>query len=95
MSKIAFIDMEGVLIPKIWSFLAEQLAISELNLTTRDVADYQSLMLYRINILKKHEMTLTQVQEVIRQLAPMAGAFDFLTALKSQRLSHTNYFGLF
>ncbi|WP_230657146.1 bifunctional phosphoserine phosphatase/homoserine phosphotransferase ThrH [Psychrobacter sp. I-STPA10] len=84
MSKIAFIDMEGVLIPEIWTFLAKQLAISELNLTTREVADYQSLMLYRINILKKHKVTLAQIQEIIKQLEPMAGAFDFLTALRGK-----------
>ena len=54
MNKVAFIDMEGVLVPEIWKFLASQLNISELSITTREVEDYKKLMLYRIEIGRAH-----------------------------------------
>ena len=30
MNKVTFIDMEGVLVPEIWKFLAKSLSVSEL-----------------------------------------------------------------
>ena len=60
MNKVAFIDMEGVLVPEIWKFLASQLGISELSITTREVEDYEKLMLYRIAVLEKHQITLPE-----------------------------------
>lgn len=53
MKKIAFIDMEGVLIPEIWKHFSNILNINELSTTTREVIDYKTLMNYRIDILKK------------------------------------------
>ncbi|HEY9129487.1 MAG TPA: hypothetical protein VIN02_06615, partial [Sulfurovum sp.] len=70
MNKIAFIDMEGVLVPEIWKFLAKRLNISELNITTREVEDYENLMLYRIDVLEKYQITLPKIQSIIGQLNP-------------------------
>ena len=44
MKKMAFIDMEGVLIPEIWPYLADCLGLEALKVTTRDIPDYQALM---------------------------------------------------
>ena len=52
MNKVAFIDIEGVLIPEIWPFSANKLQIAELKITTRDVTDYQKLVQLRIHMLK-------------------------------------------
>lgn len=82
MNKVAFIDMEGVLVPEIWKFLAKRLDISELSITTREVEDYQKLMLYRIAVLEKHQITLPKIQSIIGQLNPIEGAKEFLHALK-------------
>ena len=68
MNKVAFIDMEGVLVPEIWKFLANQLDISELSITTREVEDYKKLMLYRIDILNKNKITILKIQNIVSQL---------------------------
>lgn len=82
MNKVAFIDMEGVLVPEIWKFLASQLNISELSITTREVEDYKKLMLYRIEILNKNQITLLNIQDIISQLNPLEGAVEFLQTLR-------------
>ena len=82
MNKVAFIDMEGVLVPEIWKFLASQLNISELSITTREMQDYKQLMLYRIDILNKNQITLLKIQHIISQLNPIEGAAEFLQTLR-------------
>ena len=82
MNKVAFIDMEGVLVPEIWKFLAKRLDISELSITTREVEDYQKLMIYRIAVLEKYQITLPKIQSIIGQLNPIEGAKEFLQSLK-------------
>lgn len=82
MNKVAFIDMEGVLVPEIWKFLANQLDISELSITTREVEDYKKLMLYRIDVLNKNQITLLNIQDIISQLNPLEGAVAFLQTLR-------------
>ena len=47
------IDLEGVLIPEIWQNLAKKTNIKELELTTKDIPNYQDLMKNRIQVLKK------------------------------------------
>ena len=50
------IDLEGVLIPEIWENLAKKTNIKELELTTKDIPDYQELMKNRIEVLKKKKI---------------------------------------
>ena len=47
------IDLEGVLVPEIWENLAKKTRIKELELTTRDIPNYQDLMKHRIKVLNK------------------------------------------
>lgn len=82
MNKVAFIDMEGVLVPEIWKFLASQLNIAELSITTREVEDYKKPMLYRIDILNKNQITLLKIQDIISQFNPIEGAVEFLQTLR-------------
>ena len=79
---IVTLDMEGVLTPEIWIAVAERTGIPELRRTTRDEPDYDKLMHYRIEILDRHGITLSKIQEVIGGLTPLPGAIDFLNDLR-------------
>ena len=79
---IVTLDMEGVLTPEIWIAVAERTGLPELRRTTRDEPDYDKLMLYRLEILDRHGITLSKIQEVIGTLTPLPGAIDFLNALR-------------
>jgi phosphoserine/homoserine phosphotransferase len=79
---IVTLDMEGVLTPEIWIAVAERTGIPELRRTTRDEPDYDKLMRYRLEILDRHGITLSKIQEVIGGLALLPGAMDFINALR-------------
>ncbi|HWL16796.1 MAG TPA: bifunctional phosphoserine phosphatase/homoserine phosphotransferase ThrH [Opitutus sp.] len=79
---IVTLDMEGVLTPEIWIAVAERTGIPELRRTTRDEPDYDKLMRYRLDILDRHGITLSKIQEVIGTLSPLPGAIDFLNQLR-------------
>ena len=79
---IVTLDMEGVLTPEIWIAVAERTGLPELRRTTRDEPDYDKLMRYRLEILDRHGITLSKIQDVIGSLAPLPGALDFLNALR-------------
>jgi phosphoserine/homoserine phosphotransferase len=75
--------MEGVLTPEIWIAVAEKTKIPELRRTTRDEPDYDKLMHYRIDILDRHGIKLSQIQDVIGTLRPLPGGKEFLDELRS------------
>jgi phosphoserine/homoserine phosphotransferase len=74
--------MEGVLTPEVWIAVAERTEIPELRRTTRDEPDYDKLMRYRIDLLARHGVTLSKIQEVIATLPLLQGALDFLNELR-------------
>ena len=76
--------MEGVLTPEIWIAVADKTGIPELRRTTRDEPDYDKLMHYRLEILDRHGITLSRIQEVIGTLRPLPGALEFLNTLRSE-----------
>jgi phosphoserine / homoserine phosphotransferase len=80
---IVTLDMEGVLTPEIWIAVAEKTGIPELRRTTRDEPDYDKLMLYRIDILERHGIKLSDIQNVIATLRPLPGGKEFLDELRS------------
>lgn len=75
--------MEGVLTPEIWIAVAERTRIPELRRTTRDEPDYDQLMRYRLELLDRHGIRLTDIQRVIGALQPLPGAKEFLDELRS------------
>jgi phosphoserine / homoserine phosphotransferase len=75
--------MEGVLTPEIWIAVAEKTKIPELRRTTRDEPDYDKLMRYRIAILDRHGIKLSDIQNVIGTLKPLDGAKSFLDELRT------------
>src|SRR5262244_526835 len=80
---IVTLDMEGVLTPEIWIAVAEKTGIKELRRTTRDEPDYDKLMRYRLDILDRHGIKLTDIQNVIGTLRPLPGGKEFLDDLRS------------
>ena len=80
--KIVCLDLEGVLVPEIWIEFSKRTGIPELMRTTRDEPDYDKLMTYRLDILRQHKLGLPDIQKVIAEMGPMAGAKDFLDALR-------------
>ncbi len=81
---IACLDLEGVLVPEIWINVAQATGIEALRRTTRDEPDYDKLMRARLAILDEHGLKLADIQNVIGQMQPLAGAHDFLRWLRGQ-----------
>ncbi len=78
------LDLEGVLIPEIWVGLADRTGIDALRRTTRDEPDYDVLMRYRLDILRKHEIRVNTIHEVIGGMQPLEGAKEFMEWLRAQ-----------
>ena len=79
---VVCLDMEGVVVPEIWIAFSEATGIPELRRTTRDEPDYDKLMRFRIDILKKHGLGLKQIQDTIATIDPLPGAKEFLDSLR-------------
>ena len=78
------LDLEGVLVPEIWIAVAERTGIADLRLTTRDVANYDELMQYRIKVMHREGLRLDLIQEVIGGLDPLPGAAAFMELMRSR-----------
>jgi phosphoserine/homoserine phosphotransferase len=78
------LDLEGVLVPEIWIAFSEATGIPEFRRTTRDEPDYDRLMRFRIDLLKKHGLKLPDIQKVIGTMNPLEGAADFLDRLRER-----------
>ena len=82
--QIVCLDLEGVLVPEIWIAFAQRTGIAAFNRTTRDEPDYDKLMQFRLGLLRQHGLKLADIQAVIRGMAPMVGAKEFLDDLRSR-----------
>jgi len=78
------LDLEGVLIPEIWIAFSEAVGIPELRRTTRDEPDYDKLMNFRLDILKRNNLKLLDIQKVISGMDPLAGAIEFTNTLREK-----------
>lgn len=81
---IVCLDLEGVLVPEIWIAFAEKTGLKELRLTTRDWPDYDKLMHYRLDILKREKLGLKEIQNTIAGIEPFEGAREFLDELRAR-----------
>jgi phosphoserine/homoserine phosphotransferase len=82
--QIVCLDLEGVLVPEIWIAFSERTGIPELRRTTRDEPDYDKLMRFRLDLLRRHRLGIHDIQNVIRQMAPEPGAKEFLDDLRTR-----------
>ena len=76
-------DLEGVFVPEIWVNVAKETGIDDLKLTTRDISDYDVLMAKRLELLRKHNLTLHDIKRVISLLKPLPGALEFVDWLRT------------
>jgi phosphoserine/homoserine phosphotransferase len=82
--QVVCLDLEGVLVPEIWIAFAERTGIAAFRRTTRDEPDYDTLMRYRIDLLRQHGLKLPDIQRVIGTMQPLDGAREFLDDLRSR-----------
>jgi len=68
--------------PEVWITIAEAFGISELRLTTRDIADYDELMQHRLDTLRRYDILLSAIEQLIAELHPLPGAQEFLSELR-------------
>ena len=66
-----------------WINFAEKVGVSELTATTRDIPDYDELMRFRLDLCKKHDFRIQDIQEVIETLSPLEGAKEFSDQLRA------------
>ena len=81
--QLVCLDLEGVLLPEIWIAVARKTGLPELERTTRDEPDYDKLMRYRLDILKREGIGIREIHEVIGTLEPLPGAVEFTEWLES------------
>jgi phosphoserine / homoserine phosphotransferase len=77
-------DLEGVLVPEMWVAVAEATGIEALQLTTREIADYDVLMTMRLKTLREHGLRMSDVQAVIATLTPLPGAAEFVRWVRKE-----------
>ena len=82
--QVVCLDLEGVLVPEIWIEFSRRTGIAEFSRTTRDEPDYDRLMRFRLDLLAKHRLKLSDIQRVIEGMGPMAGAREFLDDLRAR-----------
>jgi len=82
--RLVCLDLEGVLVPEIWIAFSEVTGIPEFRRTTRDEPDYDKLMRFRIELLRKHNLKLSDIQNVIGGMDVLEGAMDFVNCLRER-----------
>ena len=65
---ILCLDMEWVLTPEIWEEVAKKTWIKELELTTKDIADYDDLMNHRLKYVRENNITIEFIQNIISEI---------------------------
>jgi len=81
---IICLDLEGVLVPEIWIAVSKSVGIPELSRTTRDEPNYQKLMDFRLDLLKKNNIKLPDIQNVISGMELLEGAYGFAASVRSK-----------
>lgn len=81
--QVVCLDLEGVLVPEIWIEFSRRTGIVEFSRTTRDEPDYDRLMRFRLDLLARHRLKLSDIQQVIDGMGPMPGAREFLDDLRA------------
>lgn len=81
-TKLACIDLEGVLVPELWPKIAVHTGVQALFATTREIPDYDALMRRRIKILRTQGITLEDVRRILSTVEPFVGAAAFLRELE-------------
>ena len=81
--KILCSDLEGTLAPEIWQEIGKEFKVPELDLTTRDIPDFDRLMAARMSALQKKKISYESLLEFLNSIEPFNGAKDFLDSLNN------------
>ena len=81
--KILCSDLEGTLAPEIWQEIGKEFKVPELDLTTRDIADFDELMSTRMLALENNKISFETLSEFLESVEPFDGAKDFLNSINS------------
>mmetsp|Transcript_161053 Transcript_161053/g.296976 ORF Transcript_161053/g.296976 Transcript_161053/m.296976 type:complete len:936 (+) Transcript_161053:97-2904(+) len=76
------LDVEGTLVGEAWLELQKKTGLEELKITTAHEPDYDKLMMYRIDVLRRHGIKLEDMKEVVATMEPLPGCKDFLKWLR-------------
>ena len=72
------LDLEGVLIPQIWSEVAKQTGEDKFNLTTQNIKDYSELMDMRMKLVNSMNISMSDLNNLVDKMEPFEGAKEFL-----------------
>lgn len=72
------LDLEGVLVPEIWSEVAKFTGEDKLNLTTRDIKNYSELMDMRMELVNSMHLSMKDISQVVKGMEPLEGAKEFI-----------------
>ena len=72
------LDLEGVLIPEIWSEVAKFTGEDKFNLTTQDFKNYSELMDLRVELLSSLGISMKDIMKLVDQMDPFPTSTDFL-----------------
>ena len=72
------LDLEGVLIPEIWSEVAKHTGEEKFNLTTQNIKDYSELMDMRMELVNSINLSMSDLKNLVDKMVPFDGAKEFL-----------------
>ena len=72
------LDLEGVLVPEIWSEVAKFTGEDKFNLTTQYIKDYSELMDMRMGLVEAMDISISDIQAVVHKMEPFEGAKEFM-----------------
>jgi len=72
------LDLEGVLVPEIWAEVADFTGEDQFKLTTQDLKDYSELMDMRMDLVRKCDLSITDIRKIVDEMSPFEGAKEFL-----------------
>ena len=79
--KILCTDLEGTLAPEIWQEIANEYQIEDLQLTTREIPDFEELMQRRLDVLSKNKISYNELKLFLETIQPYDQAREFLASL--------------
>ena len=72
------LDLEGVLVPEIWSEVAKFTGEDKFSLTTRDIKNYSELMDMRMELVNSIHLSMKDLSQVVEGMEPLEGAKEFI-----------------
>ena len=72
------LDLEGVLVPEIWSEVAKFTGEEKFNLTTQDIKNYSELMDMRMGLIEEMNISIKDIYSVVDKIEPFQGAREFI-----------------